>query len=106
GRRNVLGLSCATVPELVLTSGLAAAADEICRAAIERHHLVGLGIAVVEDGVPVLVTGYGKADLSTGEPVTADTVFRIGSITKTFTAIVVLQLVEEGLVSLDSPVPF
>jgi CubicO group peptidase (beta-lactamase class C family) len=43
------------------------------------------------------------ADIASGTPVTEDTVFRIGSITKTFTAIAVLQLWEQGLVDLDAP---
>jgi CubicO group peptidase (beta-lactamase class C family) len=43
------------------------------------------------------------ADIASGTPVTEDTVFRIGSITKTFTAIAVRQLWEQGLVDLDAP---
>ena len=43
------------------------------------------------------------ADIASNTPVTEDTVFRIGSITKTFTAIAVMQLWEQGLVDLDAP---
>ena len=47
--------------------------------------------------------GHGVANAESKEPVTQDTVFRIGSITKTFTAIAVMQLWEQGLVDLDAP---
>lgn len=47
--------------------------------------------------------GHGVADLGSGTPVTEDTVFRIASISKTFTAIAVMRLWEQGLVDLDAP---
>ena len=47
--------------------------------------------------------GHGLADIASSTPVTADTVFRIGSITKTFTAMAVMQLWERGLIDLDAP---
>jgi len=50
----------------------------------------------------VLTKGYGFADLKTKRPVTPETVFRAGSISKSFTAIGVMMLVEEGKLSLDS----
>ena len=46
--------------------------------------------------------GYG--DLSEGRPVTGHTQFYVGSLTKTFTALAVMQLVEQGKVELDAPV--
>ena len=48
-------------------------------------------------------SGHGVADIASATPVTEDTVFRIGSITKTFTAVAVMQLWEQGLVDLDAP---
>lgn len=68
-----------------------------------RHPAVGLAVGVVRDGCLSDFRGHGLADIASRTPVTQDTVFRIGSITKTFTAIAVLQLCEEGLVDLDSP---
>jgi len=62
----------------------------------------GLSAAVV-NGDGLVWTGVaGLADLETGTPVSADMMFGIGSITKTFVAVVVLQLVEEGLLDLDA----
>ena len=68
-----------------------------------RHPAVGLAVGVVRDGHLYHFHGHGLADIVSGTPVTEDTVFRIGSITKTFTAIAVLQLCERGLVDLDAP---
>ncbi|HEX7115916.1 MAG TPA: serine hydrolase domain-containing protein [Steroidobacter sp.] len=82
-------------------SGLAAALDEAARTAIEARETAGLQVAVYKDGAPLLVKGYGLANLEWNIPVTNDTVFRIGSITKQFPAVVLLLLQEEGKLSLD-----
>ncbi|HET9497918.1 MAG TPA: serine hydrolase domain-containing protein, partial [Candidatus Limnocylindria bacterium] len=68
-----------------------------------RHPSVGLAVGVVHDGRIGFFEGHGLADLDSAMPVTEDTVFRIASITKVFTAIAVMQLVERGLVDLDQP---
>lgn len=68
-----------------------------------KHHVVGASVGVLREGtVTTAVTG--TANLNTGLPVTADTVFQIGSITKVYTATLVMQLVDEGRVDLDTPV--
>jgi CubicO group peptidase (beta-lactamase class C family) len=64
----------------------------------------GLGVALVSrDGV-LWQAGLGKADVASGRDATADTLFRIGSVSKTFVSLAVLMLVEEGRLSLDAPV--
>ena len=68
-----------------------------------RHPAVGMAIGVVRDGRLDVFDAHGYADVATAKPITADTVFRIASITKTFTAIAILQLVERGLIGLDTP---
>ena len=68
-----------------------------------RHPAVGLAVGVVQGGRLDLFHGHGLADIAARTPVTEDTVFRIGSITKTFTAIALMQLAEQGLVDLDAP---
>ena len=68
-----------------------------------RHPAVGLAVGVVRDGRLECFYGHGLADTASRTPVSEDTVFRIGSITKTFTAVAVLQLCEQGLVDLDAP---
>ena len=77
--------------------------DERLAAISSRHPAVGLAVGVVRDGRLEFFYRHGLADIAAGTPVTEDTVFRIGSITKTFTAIAVMQLFEQGLVDLDAP---
>jgi CubicO group peptidase (beta-lactamase class C family) len=70
---------------------------------LNRHPAVGLAVGVVRNGRLERFSGHGLADVASNTPITQDTVFRIGSITKTFTAIAVLQLWEQGLVDVDAP---
>src|SRR5690348_6691160 len=72
-------------------------------ALLNRHPAVGLAVGVVRDGRLAFFHGHGLADIASHTPVTEDTVFRIASITKTFTAIAVLQLWERGRIDLDAP---
>ena len=64
----------------------------------------GLAIAVTDRDGLLVDRVYGEAEVASGRPVTTDTLFEIGSIGKTFTAIVILQLAEEGRLGLDDPV--
>ena len=68
-----------------------------------RWPAVGLAVGLVRGGSLDSFVGRGVADVTSGTPVTEDTVFRIASITKTFTAVAVMQLCEQGLVHLDAP---
>ena len=70
----------------------------------EALGIPGLSIAVIQDGHVVSARGFGHADLERGVPATADTLYHVASLTKTFTAIQVLQLVERGQLDLDAPV--
>jgi len=75
-------------------------------AAMEKVHCAGMpGVfAEVRDGDQVWQGAAGVADVSTGRPVTPDMRHRVGSISKTFTAAAVLQLVESGHIGLDKPI--
>ncbi|WP_425884702.1 serine hydrolase domain-containing protein [Micromonospora sp. DT81.3] len=64
----------------------------------------GAAVAVVRDGETVWSTGYGLASVREGTEVSTDTVFQVGSISKTLTAWGVMHLVETGQISLDAPV--
>ena len=63
----------------------------------------GCAAAAVQDGQVVLAAGWGQRDLDTKLPVTADTLFAIGSTTKAFTAATVGALVDDGLLEWERP---
>ena len=63
----------------------------------------GAAVIVTEGGKTVYARGRGLADIEAGRPITPDTVFRLGSITKQFASAVLLQLIDEGKLSLDDP---
>src|SRR5882762_1032190 len=86
---------------------LAAAFPEIERlftSWVERQHMPGAVLGIVIDGDLVWVKTAGVQDLESHAPVTPDTVFRIASMTKSFTAMSILKLRDEGKLSLDDPV--
>jgi CubicO group peptidase (beta-lactamase class C family) len=64
----------------------------------------GGAVVVTRGGRTIYTAGRGLADVEARRPITPETVFRLGSITKQFTAAAVLQLVAEGRISLDDPV--
>jgi CubicO group peptidase (beta-lactamase class C family) len=63
----------------------------------------GMALGIVQDGQIFHLQGFGVAD-SSGRPVTPQTPFYLGSVTKSFTALAVMQLVEAGKIDLDTPV--
>ncbi len=74
---------------------------------LTTYHAYGLfnGTALVAaHGQVVLKKGYGMANMEWDVPHTPDTKFRLGSITKQFTAALILQLVQEGKLALDDPI--
>lgn len=64
----------------------------------------GLSIALIRDDEVIYAKGFGFRDVEATKPATPRTIYGIGSITKSFTALAILQLVSEGKVSLDDPV--
>lgn len=71
---------------------------------VERQHMPGAVLGIVIDGELVWVKAAGVQDIVSRAPVTPDTVFRIASMTKSFTAMSILKLRDEGKLSLDDPV--
>ena len=71
---------------------------------VDEGRLPGYLVAVARGGRVAHLTTHGHRDLAAGLPVEADTLWRIYSMTKPVTAVAVLQLVEQGLLSLDDPV--
>ncbi|MDW8040274.1 MAG: serine hydrolase [Nitrososphaerota archaeon] len=71
---------------------------------ISRTHLPGLSIAIVEDGALTYSKGFCFRDLEYGLRATPQTLYGVGSVTKSFTALSIMQLAEKGELSLDDPV--
>ena len=71
---------------------------------MREARLPGLSIAVVEEGKTIYAEGFGNRDRERNLPATPDTLHGIGSITKSFVAIAILQLMEQGKLELSDPV--
>lgn len=71
---------------------------------MQKRHVPGVSLAVIRDGRLIKARAYGLANVELNVPVTIDTVFEIGSITKQFTASAIMLLVQEGKVKLDDPI--
>jgi len=73
-------------------------------ACAEAEHVVGFGAALVRRGRVVARHHHGLADRDLGRPATDSTIYHYGSITKTLTAVAIMQLRDRGLLTLDDPV--
>lgn len=76
--------------------------DRLVRAEIEANRVVGMTVGVVRGADTLLLRGYGFADLEHRAPARVDTVYRIASVTKEFTAAAILRLVQAGRLELDA----
>jgi CubicO group peptidase (beta-lactamase class C family) len=93
--------SADVAPEISATLALLVAGIE---GDIAARAAPGISLAVVGDGRTLLSRGFGMADLARGIPATADTVYAVGSITKLFTATMLMRLRDAGKLRLDDPV--
>lgn len=78
--------------------------DEFIHEALKKWDVPGMSVAVVADGKVVWAKGFGKRNLEQDLPMTADTLLPIGSITKSFTTLLMGMLVDEGKLEWDKPV--
>lgn len=88
----------------LLPAALGQAVNIAAKASIKDRAAPGVAIAVMRQGRLILSRGYGVANLETKTLVRADSVFRIGSLTKQFAAAAAYRLVEQGRLKLDAPV--
>jgi CubicO group peptidase (beta-lactamase class C family) len=92
-------------PGLTDPDELEAFMDEFVQGQMDEHHIPGATVAVVKDGVSILVKGYGYSNVEKQTPVSADeTFFRVGSVSKLFTWTAVMQLVEKGQLDLNTDI--
>src|SRR6187551_2873690 len=94
----------ATRGQRVARDLIARAADSLADAAIRTGNVAALSIAVVRGGDTIVMKGYGMANVEHDVPATAQTIYRIGSVTKQFTSVAIMRLVERGKISLDDEV--
>jgi CubicO group peptidase (beta-lactamase class C family) len=78
--------------------------DRYINSSMQDWKVPGASVAIVRDGAVVYMKGFGVRDIRTNEPVTADTLFDIGSCTKAFTSAAVAMLVDEGKMQWDGKV--
>ncbi len=78
--------------------------EKTIQAEMKEKNAVGAAIAIVKGDKIIYAKGFGAANAETNAAVTADTLFQVGSITKTFTAAMILSLAEEGRLKLDEPI--
>ena len=88
-------VQAAAVPD-----GAIAKIDAIVQKGLDEK-VASYAVGVMKDGRLVLARGYGLADVENNVPATAETVYRLGSITKQFTSMAIMQLAEAGKLSID-----
>lgn len=86
------------------TAGDVARLEALLLEDMRRENVPGMAVAAVRGDRVVFAKGLGVANIETHAPVTADTLFQVGSVTKSFTAAAVLTLAERGTLDLDKPV--
>jgi len=97
---SLLATGWAAEPESPIVKSI----DALASSAIAAKKIVGIGIGVMKKGEIILAAGYGDADVENKIKATEHTIFRIGSITKQFTAAGILLLAERGKLSLDDEI--
>lgn len=74
------------------------------REMMATHAAPGLAVAIAQDGMEVYAEGFGEREIGTGAPITPDTIFGVASVTKSFTALAIMQLAEAGKLAVSDPV--
>lgn len=114
-RRSFLSIAAAICGAVLATSGVSsggllrqaeelAALEPLILEELKASNTPGAALAVILGDQVVFSKGFGVASIETGVAVTPDTLFQIGSTTKTFTAAALVSLAKDGKVSLDRPI--
>jgi CubicO group peptidase (beta-lactamase class C family) len=101
---SVLFLNSAAQEKYSLTPRARKVIDSTYQSLLEKNKVAGMSLAIVDSGRIVYAAGYGFADISSKIKADENTVYRIGSCTKAFTALSVLQLEEKGLINTSQSV--
>lgn len=108
-KRNNVSRKCASFIALLLllVGAVVARADKVddyVNGVMLKQHIPGLSLAVIKDGKILKAEGYGLANVELNVPARADTVYKIGSVSKQFISAGILLLAQEGKLSLDDPI--
>ena len=87
-----------------LAYGQADSTDFIVQKIMKDQKITGLSLAIIKNGKPIVNKGYGLANVEHNVPVTAETVIRLGSVSKQFFTTAILKLQEEGKLSIEDSV--
>ncbi|PWV56135.1 serine hydrolase [Chitinophaga sp. S165] len=101
-----LQLSAVLVILFLFPAGLYAQKDRIdtfIENTMARQRIVGLAVGVIKDGKVIKAKGFGFSNVELNIPVTANTVFKLGSVSKHIIAVAIMKLTEEGKLKLDDP---
>jgi CubicO group peptidase (beta-lactamase class C family)/D-alanyl-D-alanine dipeptidase len=102
--RTLADDNAANIPTRKDYAGIVQALRPFIEREMSEKGLPALSIAIVDDQQVVWAEGFGMADPHEKKPATAATVYRIGSVSKLFTDIAIMQLVERGELNLDAPI--
>lgn len=103
-RSTTLLLSLALAAALPASAASPSPFTPMLDATVEHHHLPAIAMAVVDNGQVVFTGTRGERRAGSGEPIDADTLFKIASNSKAMTAAVLARLVDRGLLAWDDPV--
>ena len=94
-------LACVITAPVAAALGQSEKAEEDIMAIMEDQDVVGLSVVVVKDGRLIYTKAFGLKDVERGTPLDENDLFRIASISKSFSATSIMQLVEAKKISLD-----
>jgi len=94
-------VSCNAPEKQTTTSSLEVKLDSLVQSYLDSAKIAGVAIAVMKDNQPLLLKSYGYADLAFETKLPVNATFEIGSVTKQFTGAAIMQLVDQGKLSLE-----
>lgn len=94
----------ASSPQAERYSALRRQMSALITRGMKKHQVTGMSVALLDGGELVWAQGYGYADKDARRLADAQTIYKVGSITKVFTGTAIMQLVEQGRLDLDAPI--
>jgi len=101
---SVITLSQKSYSNVVDTDDISKKIDLVVNKAVEKNRIAGIVVSAVKDGEIIYSKGFERSDGFNDREITADTSLYIGSISKSFTSLAIMQLVETDKINLDDPV--